>query len=90
MKSILEELFYGNIRVDSGMIDPDSPYGHAIRQRIESKEKLLEHIDETEKEIFEAYADAQDDIESIARLEKFRAGFRLGALLMLETLQNED
>ena len=81
---ILEELYYGNIRPDIRFYGKDSPFVELARLREKNREKLLESLNESEKEIFEKFTDAQAEIDSIVRYEKFTYGFRLGALLMAD------
>lgn len=84
MQSILEELYSGNIRPDVKFYGKDSPFVQAARLRNESFEKLTALLNESEKELFEKYSDAQADIDSITCYSNFTYGFKLGSLLMIE------
>ena len=81
---ILEELYYGNIRPDVTFYDKDSQFVELARLREKNREKLLESLNESEKEIFEKFNAAQAEIDGITHYEKFTYGFKLGTLLMAE------
>ncbi len=84
MRSILEELYNGNIRPDSRFYGQNSPFVKAARIKSDSLDKLTESLDDAEKELFEKYCEAQGDIESITRYDTFTYALRVGVLLMVE------
>jgi hypothetical protein len=81
---ILEELYWGNICPDSKVYKPDSLFVQAAKLRTRNLEKLMAVLDESEKELFEGYCDAQSDIESIIRYDTFTYALKFGILLMVE------
>ena len=85
MPSVLEELYYGNVCPDVKYYQQDSPFVEAARLKNVNLEKLIASLNDTEKEIFDKYCDAQSDIEGISRYANFTYGFKLGVLLMVET-----
>ncbi len=85
---ILEELYYGNIRPDVKFYGQDSPFAELIYLREKNWEKLMESLNEQEKETLEKFNDAEAEIDAITRYQKFSYGFRLGVLLMAETFTN--
>ena len=87
---ILEELYHGNIRPDVKFYGKDSPFVELARLRERNREKLLESLNESEKEHFEKFNDAQAEIDSITRYEKFTYGFKLGVLLTTEAFMGKD
>ena len=50
MSSIIEELFYGNIKPDVKHFDPDSPYGQATRLKDKNFDKLMAALEDDESE----------------------------------------
>ena len=84
MKSILEELYYGNIRPDSRIYPQNSPFIEAAKLRHANYEKLMNKLNEEETEIFEQYCDVQGDIESIRQYDLFTYTLRFGILLIIE------
>ena len=71
MRSVLEELYYGNIRPDSRIYGQDSPFVQAAKLKSKNLEKLKEVLNDSEKEIFDQYYDAQGDIEGITQYDTF-------------------
>lgn len=90
MQSIIEELYYGNIRPNSKRYGKDSPFMEAVQLRERNKTRLLELLNETEKEIFEKYCDAHGDIEDITRYDTFSYALKFGILLMVEIFTGQD
>ena len=84
MRSVLEELYYGNIRPDSKFYEQDSPFVKAARVKSDSMDKLMASLDDVEKEFFEKYREAQGDIEGITRFDTFTYAIKFGVLLMVE------
>lgn len=84
MRSVLEELYVGNVGFDSGYYPQNSPFAQAARRKLESFDKLLASLNDTEKELFEQYCDAQGDIEGITRYRTYLDALKFGILLMVE------
>jgi hypothetical protein len=89
MRSLLEKLFYGNIRPDEH-IHPDYPEYKLLNEKIlnviESYHKKLtaEEYDELEELI-----DLLGQTTSMFSAAAFTEGFRLGALVMIEVLEEK-
>ena len=90
MASVLEELYHGNIRPDAGIYPPDSPFVQAARVKHENLEKLMAALDDSGKEMFEKYCEAQGDIESITRYDTFTYALKFGVLLMTEIFMDRS
>lgn len=84
MRSILEELYNGNIRPDTKRYGQDSPFVEAARLKHKNLEKLMATLNDSEKEVFEKYCDAQGDIEGITRYDTYTYALKFGVLLMAE------
>lgn len=84
MQNILEELYYGNIRLGFKLYGKDSHFMEAARLQNQNLEKLREKLDDSEKELFEKYCDAQGETEDITRYDLFVRALRFGILLMAE------
>lgn len=89
MRSILEELYMGNIGFDAGYYAQNSPFVKAAKRKLESMEKLSAALNDTEKELFEQYCDAQADIEGITRYDTYTRALKFGILLMAEILMEQ-
>jgi hypothetical protein len=89
MRSILEELYMGNIGFDSGHYDQNSSFAKAARKKLDNMEKLEATLNDSEKELFEQYCDAQGDIEGITRYDTFTSALTFGILLMIEIFMGQ-
>ncbi len=90
MKSIIEELYYGNIHGDSRIYAKDSAFVQAAKRKLEHMSALNEILDGQGKEEFDKYCDAQGDIESITRYDTFTYALKLGILLMTEVFMTSS
>jgi hypothetical protein len=84
MKSMLEELYMGNVGFDAGYYPQNAPFVKAAKRKLDSMEKLNAMLDDTGKELFEQYCDAQGDIGDITRYDTYTDALRFGILLMVE------
>ena len=87
MKSVLEELYYGNIRpfadANAGVTESHLLYMDEFR------EKFLDTLTESQREVFFAYESHMSEIASDAECEAFVKGFRLGVRLLVEGIKGE-
>ena len=89
MKSILEELWYGNVCPDI-MLGKMSAEEKELAQYLEKHhERLNALMNNEQKEVFEKYDDCQNELSTINERAIFIYGFRLGARIMLEVMQND-
>jgi len=84
MKKILSELYFGNIEMNIKNFDSNSEFGKAMKALSESEAKLLETLDNNEKELFINFTNAETEIIGLTGLEAFINGFKLGANIMIE------
>ena len=90
MKSILHELYLGNIAFDGTHYDRNSPSVKAAKKKMESYEQLEQTLTESQKELLEIAFDAQGDIDDISRQGLFASAVRFGILLMIDVFQAEQ
>lgn len=90
MMNILEELYYGNIRPDSRVYPPNSPFVEAAKLKNKNLEKLMAALNDSEKETFEKYCDAESDIQSITRYDTYTYALKFGILLMIEIFMGKS
>ncbi len=86
MDSIINELYYGNIRPveQMGKLTPEVK---AILKRMhENEDKLEESLNEQEKALLHAIQDDRLEATYIIQEKRFREAFTLGARLMAEML----
>ena len=89
MDSIINELYYGNIRPveQMGELPPEAK---AILNRLhESEDKLEESLNEQEKALLHAIQDDRLEATCIIQEKRFREAFTLGARLASEMLTGE-
>ncbi len=84
--NILEELWYGNIRLNERSVPGNSDYAECLRRVICQKEMLLADVPETLRKKMERILDAYVETESIAERDAFIMGFRLATRLMVDVL----
>lgn len=89
MKSILKEIYFGNIVPNQKSFNPNSDYGKAVKTLVDKEEKLLEVLNGSEKFMFNEFSDAQSKITVLTATDNFSYGFKLGALLMAEVFCKE-
>lgn len=90
MKTILQDLYYGNLNPSGKAFLPDSPYGRLVSDLAETEEKLLPLLTSAEKQLYAALVQHNLDIQSLSCEESFIDGFRLGARLILEIFSEGD
>ena len=90
MRNILEDLYYGNITPGAQEIAPNSELKRATDRVTRFESQLTERLDEDGKTILTKLFESQDEVESIMARENFILGFRLGARLMAECMDDND
>ena len=87
---ILEDLYTGNVRPGERSFRQNSQYSRALAQAVESGDALIKSLTEEQKKLFEAYMDAQREVNILTDCETFIYSFKLGAKLMLDVLGNGE
>ena len=85
MKSIIEELYYGNIDPQNSGFEDDESVQRTLRTISDNEDWLTEHLTGEEKKRFLDYADAWTAYNGDATLDGFIIGFRLGARFVVDT-----
>ena len=86
MENILEMLY----NLPHGRIHrQDSAFVRTARIKNEYLELLTASMTDEQKELLEAYFDADSEIESMKNFDRFRFGFHFGAQLMAELIQGK-
>ena len=79
MQSILDNLYYGNLCPSEKPLIPGSPAEKAHAAFNDAAIQLEQTLSGTEKELFEAFADANQELCECSCCEYFSDGFRLGS-----------
>ena len=86
MKSILEELFYGNICPNTDCRSDDKEVKELMEYVASHHENLLKTLNDEQKEILEKFNDCYDELTDINEREIFVYAFRLGMRIAIEVL----
>ena len=84
MKSIIEELYYGNIDPQNSGFEDNESVQRELQTISASEDWLTEHLTGEEKKRFLDFADAWSAYNGDATLDGFITGFRLGARFVLD------
>ena len=68
----------------------DSPFVRTARIKVENMEMLNATMTDEQKELLEAYFDADTKIEGMMNFDRFRYAFHLGAQLMAEMIEGKE
>ena len=90
MRNTLEDLYYGNITPGVQQIVPNSELKRATDRVARFESQLTERLGEAERTILAKLIESQDEVESITALENFILGFRLGARITMECMDEND
>ena len=90
MRNILEDIYYGNITPGAQRIAPNSELKRATDRVARFEDQLTERLDEAGQTILAKFIESKDEAESITALENFILGFRLGARIMMECMDEND
>ena len=90
MRDTLENLYFGNITPNDQIVKSGTALKKAMEQSAECEEKLTALLEDREKTLLLRLINAENEIGSTMALENFILGFRLGARLILEALDEDD
>ena len=90
MRNTLEDLYYGNITPNAQDMAPHSELKRATDRVARFENQLTEQLDEAGQTILAKLIESQQEIDSITALENFILGFRLGAKIMMECMDDND
>ena len=90
MRNILEDLYYGNITPGEQQMVHGSELQKAVDRVAHYESQLTERLDEDGQILLTKLIRSQHEIDSITALENFILGFRLGARLMAECMDDND
>jgi hypothetical protein len=89
MRSILEELFYGNICPNTDCRCSDKETKQLMGYIADHHDNLLSTLNDQQKEILEKFDDCYNELTDISEREIFVYAFKLGAQIMLEMLDTK-
>ena len=86
MRSILEELFYGNVCPSTDCRSTDNGTKELMDYIADHHRNLNETLSERQKNMFEKFNDCYNELTDINKREIFIYAFRLGARIAIEVL----
>ncbi len=86
MRSILEELFYGNICPNTDCRSQDKETKQLMGYIADHHNNLLSTLNDQQKEILEKFDDCYNELTDINEREIFTYAFTLGAKIVFEIL----
>ena len=90
MRSILEELWYGNIYPSDGCRKITKETKELMKHIAEYHDHLYTTLNEKQKETMEKFDDYYAELTEINEREIFVYAFRLGAKMMMEVILSKD
>lgn len=86
MKSILEELFYGNICPNTDCRSHDKETKQLMGYIADHHDNLLSTLNNQQKEILEKFDDCYNELTDINERDIFSYAFKLGMRIAMEVL----
>ena len=86
MKSILEELWYGNICPETDKRSSSEEMKQLMKYMDRQHDNLMETMTDEQKDIFERFDDCWSEYASLAEKSIFVYAFRLGANIAIDIL----
>lgn len=90
MKSILEELFYGNICPNTDCRGNDEQTKELMVYIVNHRNALKGELTDKQKEILEKFDDCWNELTDINEREIFVYAFKLGARIAIEVLSTKE
>jgi len=85
--TVLENLYNGNIEpTDSDSLKNNMRYKEGLRLVGRLQEELSSTLNEEQKELFEKYLMATNELSIVINEETFKSGYRLATQIMIECM----
>ena len=84
--NFLDELYYGNINPNENRNRKTLPYEKAVRTFSDIENKLSKELNGDNLKLFNELVNASDEISATSCVENFKMGFRLGVMMMCDSL----
>lgn len=90
MRSVLEELFYGNICPNTDCRSHDKETKQLMGYIADHHDNLLSTLNDQQKDILEKFDDCYNELTDINEREIFSYAFKLGARIMLAVMNERE
>ena len=84
--SFLDELYYGHINPNENRNRRPLPYEKAVKTFSDIENKLTKELNGENLELFNEFVNTSDEISATSDVENFKIGFRLGVMMMCDSL----
>lgn len=84
--TVLEDLWYGNIRPVETYIEGNIEYKNLLRLVSKNRETLENELSPKQLELLEKYNLSQYEMNAVSETTAFQYGFSLGVRLMMESV----
>ena len=90
MRSIIEELYYGNISPMDRDIVKGGAYSHILNLVTRNEDELMQTLTQAQQETFERFKDCASELGDKNEMMSFVLGFKLGIRLAIEAMISID
>ena len=88
--TILEDLWYGNVRPTERSIIRGSKLDNLMNLLCQNEDDLMKGLTDKQKESFEKFEDCQSEITDYLETEAFTQGFTIAVKLMVEVMKTME
>ena len=88
--TILEDLWYGNVRPTERSIVRGSKLDNLMKLICQNEDNLMGSLTDKQKESFEKFKDCQSEITDYLETEAFTQGFIIAVKLMVEVMKTME
>jgi len=85
--TVLEDLWYGNIRPVETYIEGNVEYRNLLRLASKNRERLENELSQNQLDLFEKYNTSANEMNSVSETAAFKFGFNLAVWLLTESAQ---
>ena len=90
MRSIIEEIYYGNISPSDRDIIRGGTYSHILNLVTRNDDELVQMLPQAQQETFDKFKDCVSELGDKNEMVSFVLGFKLGMRLALEAMISID
>ena len=87
--TVLEDLWYGNIRPFENFVDGNMEYKGLLRLVSKNREVLENELSPKQLALFEKYNLSANEMNTVSETAAFQYGFSLGVRLMMKSVSND-
>ncbi|MBE7049531.1 MAG: hypothetical protein E7394_02025 [Ruminococcaceae bacterium] len=88
--SFLDELYYSNINPNESRNRKKLPYEKSLKTFSDIESKLTKELNGENLKLFNDLVNASDEISATSGVENFKIGFRLGVMMMCDSLFSDS